>query len=79
MDEKIGETLVRLGAMTSLQVRHVMARQAAGDTRLFGEIAIAMGYINEEALQSHLGVTTRRIASAAPAGPAAAAPSSPEP
>ncbi len=69
MDEKIGETLVRIGAMTSLQVKHVTSRQAAGDTRLFGEIAIAMGYINEQALQAYLGVTTRP----AVAGAAAAA------
>jgi hypothetical protein len=56
MDEKIGQSLLRAGIMTDAQVEDVVTRQRAGDDRLFGEIAIAMGYINEDALQSYLGI-----------------------
>ena len=56
MDERIGQSLLRAGIMTETQVEDVLTRQRAGDDRLFGEIAIAMGYINEEALQSYLGI-----------------------
>jgi hypothetical protein len=56
MEEKIGQSLRRIGIMTDAQVEDVLARQRAGDDRLFGEIAIALGYINEDALQSYLGI-----------------------
>ena len=56
--EKIGEGLIRIGAMVKVQVDDVLKRQKAGDIRLFGELAIELGYINDEALQSYLGVTT---------------------
>ena len=57
MDERIGQSLLRAGIMTATQVEEVLTRQRAGDDRLFGEIAIAMGYINEDALQSYLGIS----------------------
>ncbi len=53
-NEKIGEGLVRIGAMTEEQVKEVLKRQAEGDTRLFGEIAISLGYINDEAIKKYL-------------------------
>jgi len=56
MSEKIGEGLVRIGAMTQAQMEEVLRRQKAGDGRLFGEIAIGLGFINDEALQSYLGI-----------------------
>jgi len=56
MEEKIGQTLLRAGIMTEAQVQDVLDRQRAGDDRLFGEIAIAQHYINEDALQSYLGI-----------------------
>ncbi len=56
MDERIGQSLLRAGIMTEAQVQDVLTRQRAGDDRLFGEIAISMSYINEDALQSYLGI-----------------------
>ena len=54
MDEKIGEGLIRIGVMTKTQVDDALARQKSGDKRLFGEIAISLGYINDEAIRSYL-------------------------
>ena len=54
MNEKIGATLVRIGAMKSYQVLDVINAQAAGDARLFGEIAIDLGYINDEVLRKYV-------------------------
>ena len=45
MAEKIGEYLVRIGAMTPDQVRRVLQIQAAGDRRRFGAIAEELKYI----------------------------------
>lgn len=54
MSEKIGEYLVRIGAMKPSQVQDVLCAQASGDSRLFGEIAIEFGYINEEVLEKYV-------------------------
>lgn len=56
MSEKIGEGLVRVGALTREQMEEVLRRQRNGDDRLFGQIAIELGYINDRALQSYLGI-----------------------
>jgi hypothetical protein len=56
MTEKIGDVLVRIGAMTVEQVEEVLRTQEAGDTRIFGEIAIELGYINDEALQRYVEI-----------------------
>jgi hypothetical protein len=56
MSEKIGDGLVRIGAMSCEQKQEGLRRQNAGDHRLFGEIAIELGFINDEALQSYLGI-----------------------
>lgn len=56
MSERIGEGLIRIGAMTKLQVHEVLQRQKNGDTRMFGEIAIDLGYINDEALRAYLKI-----------------------
>jgi hypothetical protein len=45
MAEKIGEFLVGIGALSSSQVTVVINRQTAGDERLFGEIAMELGYL----------------------------------
>jgi len=58
VEEEIGEGLMRIGAMTKAQVEEVLLRQRAGDDRLFVEIAIDLGLINEEALKSYLNVKT---------------------
>jgi hypothetical protein len=54
MSEKIGETLVRIGAIKPYQVEDVFRAQEAGDIRLFGEIAIDLGYINGGVLKKYV-------------------------
>ena len=56
MKEKIGNRLVRIGAMTRSQVNDVLKRQGEDDSRCFGEIAIALGYINDEAVMQYLEI-----------------------
>ena len=45
MAEKIGEYLVGIGAMSASQVTVVINHQQEGDERLFGEIAMELGYL----------------------------------
>jgi len=54
MEERIGEALVRIGAMKTYQVEDVLRLQKAGDSRLFGEIAIELGYIDDQAIRKYL-------------------------
>jgi hypothetical protein len=54
MTEKIGEFLQRIGVMNQQQVREILEAQKAGDTRLFGEIAIDFGYVNDEVLKKYI-------------------------
>ena len=54
VEERIGEALVRIGAMTSEQVDQVLKLQQDGDGRLFGEIAIGEGFINDKAIKAYL-------------------------
>jgi hypothetical protein len=54
VEERIGEALVRISAMTSEQVNQVLKLQQDGDNRLFGEIAIEQGFINDKAIRAYL-------------------------
>jgi len=54
MQNKIGEILVLIGAMKQFQVDDVLRVQAGGDPRMFGEIAIELGYIDDEAIKKYL-------------------------
>ena len=54
MQNKIGEILVLIGAMKQFQVDDVLRVQAGGDPRMFGEIAIELGYINDKALKRYI-------------------------
>ena len=54
MAERIGDILVRIGAMGQRQVDDVLRRQKAGDGRIFGEIAIELGYIDDSALKRYV-------------------------
>jgi hypothetical protein len=54
LEEKIGEGLVRVGAMTDDQVETVLTKQRRGDNRLFGEIAIELGYVKVNSLIDYL-------------------------
>lgn len=42
----IGEALVKQGDLTQEQVDYVLKLQQEGDDRLFGEIAVDLGYID---------------------------------
>jgi hypothetical protein len=54
IEEKIGEGLVRIGAMNKEQVDTVLKLQKDGDTRLFGEIAVDMGFVDIQAIIEYL-------------------------
>ena len=54
MEERIGQGLSRIGAMTEEQVKDVLTRQKDGTNRLFGEIAIELGYVDDEAIKRYL-------------------------
>jgi len=54
IEEKIGEGLVRIGAMTKEQVVTVLKKQKGGDARLFGEIAVDMGFVDIQAIIEYL-------------------------
>jgi hypothetical protein len=51
--EKIGEFLVRIDAMSQKQCDEVFKLQQNGDKRLFGEIAIELGYVDKEAIKQY--------------------------
>ncbi len=53
MAERIGDYLVRTGALQPPQVEAVMAAQKAGDKRTFGEIAIGLGFCGKAAVDAY--------------------------
>jgi len=54
MEERIGQGLIRIGAMSEEQVKDILARQKDGTNKLFGEIAIELGYVDDEAIKRYL-------------------------
>jgi len=54
IEEKIGEGLVRIGAMSADQVHAVLKKQKNGDNRLFGEIAVELGFVDIQAVIEYL-------------------------
>ncbi len=55
MAERVGEFLVRIGAMTTDQVAEVgKIQDAEEEPRLFGEIAIELGYIDDAVILRYL-------------------------
>jgi hypothetical protein len=54
MAERIGDFLTRIGAMNSDEVKTVLQVQQAGDKRRFGEIAMKLGYINDDAIKRYV-------------------------
>ncbi len=54
MPDRIGEFLVKIGAMTREQVEHVLQLQAKGDKRIFGEIALDLRYLNDDAIKRYV-------------------------
>lgn len=54
IEEKIGEALVKRGVMEEPEVEAVLKLQRAGDKRLFGEIAIDLGFLDVRELIDYL-------------------------
>jgi hypothetical protein len=54
MPNRIGDFLVKIAAMTPEQVEHVLRLQANGDTRIFGEIALELRYLNDDAIKRYV-------------------------
>jgi len=53
-EEKIGEGLVKIGAMAKEQVEDILQRQRDGNDGLFGIMALELGYVGEEVLLDYL-------------------------
>ncbi len=53
MAEKIGDFLVRTGLMSKAQLDEVLKAQKGGDKRMFGDLAIWLGYINPDAIKRY--------------------------
>ena len=58
MAERIGDYLVRTGAMQQSQVESVIAAQKAGDSRTFGELAVALGFASRAAVDAYAASRT---------------------
>lgn len=54
MQSRIGEFLVKIGAMNDDQVKKVLQLQEEGDDRIFGEIALGLGYLNDDAIKRYV-------------------------
>jgi hypothetical protein len=62
MADRIGEFLVEIGAMSDSQVVIVIDHQKAGDQRLFGEIAMELGYLaDNEPIDKFLEYQEKRL------------------
>jgi hypothetical protein len=51
---RVGEFLVRIGAMTEADVALVLEEQATRPYKLFGQIAIEMGLVSDGAIDRYL-------------------------
>ena len=54
MPDRIGDFLVTIGALTREQVDHVLRLQKGGDSRIFGEIALELRYLNDDAIKRYV-------------------------
>ena len=54
MPNRIGDFLVKIGAMDAEQVDYVLRLQSGGDSRIFGEIALELGYLNDDAIKRYV-------------------------
>jgi hypothetical protein len=52
MAERMGDGLVRMGAMQPAQLEKVLAAQKGGDARKFGEIATALGFVTDAQIKA---------------------------
>jgi hypothetical protein len=54
MSERIGDYMIRKGAMNQSQVDEVVRAKTNGDTRHFGDIAISLGFIKAADVEGFL-------------------------
>ncbi len=54
MPERIGDYMIRTGVMNQSQVDAVVSAKTAGDTRHFGDIAVALGFIKANDVEAFL-------------------------
>lgn len=54
MAERLGDYMIRTGAMKQAQVDAVAGKKAAGDARHFGDIAVSLGYITAAQVEAYL-------------------------
>ncbi len=56
LGERIGEGLVRIGAMTPEQVKKVLEakREKHGHDKLFGKIAVELQFVDAETIERYL-------------------------
>ena len=54
MSERIGDYMIRTGAMNQSQVDDVARAKTAGDKRHFGEIAVSLGFITPADVEAFL-------------------------
>ena len=54
MAERIGDFLVRVGSLKASQVDEVLRLQKSGDSRKFGEIALQLGFISDDAIKRYV-------------------------
>ena len=52
--QRLGEFLVSIGAMSDEQVQQVLQEQQNSPDKLFGQIAIEMGFIDDAAVDRYL-------------------------
>ena len=57
--ERIGEFLVRIQAMNTHQVRQIVQAQSAGDSRRFGDIAVDLGFVRDDAIKRYVDYLER--------------------
>ena len=53
-EEKIGDFMVRIGALTKEQVGEILDKQKQEPEKLFGIIAIEMGYLDVDAINRYI-------------------------
>jgi hypothetical protein len=53
MADRIGDFLVKIGAMTPEQVQAVLRLQEMGNRQRFGDIALALGYLSDNSLKRY--------------------------
>ncbi len=52
--ERLGELLLRLGALTQHQIDNILEHQKEHKEMMFGQIAIGLGYLTPAVLEKYL-------------------------